>query len=94
MNLDYFDVFTFKLMNRIRQIPVSNTFHGKMTGRELVAIHDLETIVLHMTGFASNLVTASGDCKNYDYNVSRNEQLFQLIKHFLTRASHEKLNWF
>jgi hypothetical protein len=39
-------------------------------------------------------VTASGDCKNYDYNVSRNEQLFQLITHFLTRASHEKLNWF
>ena len=91
---DPFVMFPSELMNRIRQIPVSDAFHGKMTGRELVAGHALETIVLHMIGFASNLATASGDCKNYDYNVSRNEQLFQLITHFLTRASHEKLNWF
>jgi hypothetical protein len=58
-------------------------FHGKITGVVFVAGHNLETIVLHTTGFASNLATASGDCKNYDYNISRNEQLFRLIKHFL-----------
>jgi hypothetical protein len=69
-------------------------FHGKITGVEFVAIRALETIVLHTTGFASNLATASGDCKNYDYNVSRNEQLFRLIWHFLTRASHKKFNGF